>query len=146
MPRWHGVTTWWFATPSFDDGRLRLDRDGDQVNTAVAMSASAPSYAPNNRSVIAASSLRDDVSEEGMGRDVARIYGFATSDLEVVAVTPVPHALPHCTRVPEVSFRVSRDIVVAGDHVATPSLQGALASGAAAARYVLTSVLTPERH
>jgi hypothetical protein len=122
---------------------LRLDRDGDRVVTAVAMSASAPSYAPDDRSLIAASILRDDATDEGMVRDVSRIYGFVPSELEIVAVTPVPHALPHCTRVPDVPFRVTRDIVVAGDHVATPSLQGALASGAAAARYVLTSVSSP---
>jgi Flavin containing amine oxidoreductase len=137
-PRWHGVTTWWWSTPAFDDGRLRLDRDGGRLLNAVAMSVAVPSHAPENRTLIAASSLTTDLADAIVGSDVARLYGFVPSDLDLVTVTRVPRALPHVARVPSEPFRVVRDIVVVGDHVATPSIQGALASGAAAARAILS--------
>ena len=71
---------------------------------------------------------------------VARLYGLAVSDVEVVATSRVPRALV-AAPAPLSLSRPSDwgDVVLAGDYLQTPSIQGALVSGRRAAETVLRS-------
>lgn len=57
------------------------------------------------------------------------------ADARVLAAGVVERALPHAARVP--AARAARGIVLAGDWTATPSLDGALASGRVAAELIM---------
>ena len=134
------VTTWWFSTPVVRDGRLHLDVDGAFLANAVAMSVSAPEYAPPGRSLIAASAVggHEDGELPRVRTDVARLFGLDTSDVELIATSRISEALP--VRSAGESWRgsdVINGITFAGDYLETPSIQGALVSGRRAATRVL---------
>lgn len=134
------VTTWWFSTPVLSDGRLHLDVDGAFLANAVAMSVSAPEYAPPGRSLIAASAVgrHEDGDVPRVRTDVARLFGLATSDVELIATSRIAEALP--VRSAGESWRgsdVVNGVTLAGDYLETPSIQGALVSGRRAARRIL---------
>jgi len=134
------VTTWWFSTPVLSDGRLHLDVDGAFLANAVVMSASAPEYAPRGRSLVAASAVgrHEDGEVPRVRTDVARLFGLATSDVELIATSRIAEALP--VRSAGESWRgsdVVNGVTLAGDYLETPSIQGALVSGRRAARRIL---------
>lgn len=137
-PATHRVSTWWFATPTTSDRTVVLDGVGGRLLNALDLAAVNPNYAPASRGLIAASSLTthdDDLIRD----DVARLYGLTAHEVELVVRHDIEHALPRCTSVPRRASRVIDGIVTAGDATATPSIQGALASGADAARRVLSA-------
>jgi len=139
---WRSVTTWWFAAPEMHDARLRVDGDSPLIANMVNMSAAADSYAPPGHSLVAASVVGSyDREMAGVVREqVARRYGLVTSDLREIIVTPVRHALPTLSRYQAGRGVVVRDgVIMAGDAVETPSIQGALVSGRRAAQFVLRS-------
>ena len=136
-PATHRVTTWWFATPATHDRTVVLDGVGGRLLNAVDLAAVNPNYAPTSRGLIAASSLTGH-DDELIRHDVARLYGLATSDVELVVRHDIERALPRCAAVPARASKVVNGIITAGDTVATPSIQGALASGADAAKRVLS--------
>ncbi|GAA1901895.1 FAD-dependent oxidoreductase [Lapillicoccus jejuensis] len=145
-----GLTTWWFSLPDpgtdaerpgRGDGVLLVDaRRGPVVNTAV-VSAVAPSYAPPGRLLVEATTVHgrggaDDgsVGEARVRSELARLWRTDTSEAagwELLVAHDLPHALPVST--PDRSLRAGQSrgdgLWVAGDHVDTPSLQGAMVSG-----------------
>lgn len=149
-PQTHGLTTWWFrATGEPRTGPfLVLDAShasggpaGPIWNSAV-ISEVAASYAPPGEHLVQATTLLDRpdgrASEAEVRRDLARLYGTSTRRWEVLALHVVEHTLPAQRPGP-----VDRDltwagerVVVAGDHRATASIQGALVTGDRAARAV----------
>ena len=144
VPSDNGVTTSWFATPALHGTPiLRLDLDGRRTTNMVEMSAASSTYAPPGKSLIAAScnGARRVEDEHRVVEDVARLYGLATSDVQLVARSEIPHALPDL-RAP---LALRRDlsmngVLLAGDWTETPSIQGALVSGRRAARRALSLV------
>ncbi len=147
-PATKGVVTQWFATgsPPATSGLLHVDArerpTGPLVNCA-AVSLAAPTYAPPGRHLVQASALlRPGVpaaAESDLRRHAGDLLGAATDDWETVARHEVPHALP--VQPPPFARRpavVERDgLVLCGDHRESASIQGALVSGARAARLVL---------
>jgi phytoene dehydrogenase-like protein len=146
-PASKGLRTWWFATdalpahPTF----LRVDgrgaAAGPVVNT-VAMTAVAPDYAPPGRHLVQATSLLPDpATEADVRRHLADLHRLPTGGWSLVTRHDIEHALP--VQPPPTDVRRPVDLggglFVAGDHRDTGSLQGALASGARAARAVLAS-------
>jgi len=123
---------------------IRLDGRGrgrGPVVTSVRVTDSAPSYAPAGRCLIASSVLGTAMlDDELLRREVGRLQGLAPTDLELVARVPVAEALPAAPpplgdlRRP---VRLADGLFVAGDHRDTPSIQGAMASGARAARSIM---------
>ncbi|MFF5184616.1 NAD(P)/FAD-dependent oxidoreductase [Streptomyces sp. NPDC000345] len=121
------------------DSRRRL------LNTCV-LSDAAPEYASDAYALVATSVLGADT--EGRATAVrtalADVYGTDTAGWDLLTARTVPEALPvmlppqPLTR----TARVAPGRYVCGDHRATGSVQGALASGARAARTVLHD-LTP---
>ena len=136
---WRSVTTWWFACPPISDGRLRVDADSSLLANAVALSASAPSYAPPAAGLVAASVLGpfDATQRDAVREEVARRFDLTTSEVSDIVATPVPRALPVVTRRPRGGAQWRDGLLVAGDATSTPSIQGALVSGRHAAAVIL---------
>ena len=139
----NAVTTWWFAAdqPLSTGATLVADRQGRVLVNSVDITAAAPSYSPNGKSLIAASALgfhenRDSVA--AVTKRLAELHHFGARTLELLRIDAVRDALPALP--PPTSVRppiVFDGVILAGDHVATPSIQGAMASGARAARRIL---------
>ena len=136
------VTTFWFtgAEPSALGACLVADRAGWPIVNSVEVTAAAPSYAPVGSRLFAASALGRPGrgAEAAVRARLAHAHAVAESGLGLVAVSEVPAALPACPPPLELYPVIDLDgVLLAGDHVATPSIQGALASGERAARAAL---------
>jgi phytoene dehydrogenase-like protein len=116
--------------------------DGLLVNSVV-VSDAQPTYSPDGRALVASSTLRP-TSEREVRNEVARAHGVAAADLDHLTSVTVTGAQPAAT--PPLQHRRPVDLggglFVCGDHRDTPSIQGAMASGARTARAVLRR-LTP---
>lgn len=138
-PALRGVRTHYFATAPWrgQSGTLAVDADGSGVVTSVVLTASAPEYAADGRSLVATSVLGELAPAE-VARVARELHEAPEGDWEPVAVRDVPAALPAMTAPHDLRPRLRVDgVLVAGDHRATSSIQGALASGHRAARAVL---------
>jgi len=150
---WRGVTTWYHvvedARENLAGGKARLTIDsvmgrGPVINT-IPISHVAATYAPAGKHLISSSVLGTDTSAE-MSRAVlqhlAVLYGTNTSAWQNVAVYPVEKALPISLPplVTEQSTRIRDGLFVAGDHMNTPSINGAMASGRIAAKAAIAEL------
>ena len=136
LPR--GVTTYWFAADPWpgQDGVLTLDADGSGVTNSVVVTASAPEYSSDGRSLVATSVLHDG-TRPALPADQARtvaagLHRAPHDDWDLVATRDVPLALPAMTAPHPLRRPVhlaTHDLWVAGDHRDTSSIQGALVSG-----------------
>ncbi|MCF6507008.1 FAD-dependent oxidoreductase [Blastococcus sp. MG754426] len=110
---------------------------GRVVNSAV-VSDAQPRYSPDGRALVASSTL-DRSREDEVRGEVAAAHGVSPTDLEHLTSVTVPGAQP--AALPPLQLRRPVDLgdglFVCGDHRDTPSIQGAMASGARAARAVL---------
>ena len=149
-PETHGLTTWWFRATGeprtgpfllLDASRTGGGPAGPIWNTAV-ISEAAPSYAPRGQHLVQATTLLDRPdgrsSEADVRGDLERLYRTSTRRWEVVAHHVVRHTLP--AQPPPLRDRAfawtGERVLVAGDHRATASIQGALVSGDRAGRAV----------
>jgi glycine/D-amino acid oxidase-like deaminating enzyme len=148
-PAWNGVTTYNHATRSVPDAPplLLLDPGGGVLLNSAAMSAVAPGYAPPGVTLVASSVLGVPEDAAAVERKVRRRLAalYDTAEWDLVRTIEVPHALPamtapHPLRKP---VRLAAGRYVCGDHRATSSIQGALASGRRAAAAILTEMLAP---
>ncbi len=143
--RMKSLTTFWHRTREFPSAQpylhLDADRRGPVVNSAVLTSV-APSYAPAGRSLVATTVLGADGStavERIVRRQAGDLYGVPTDDWELVQAHVIAEALP--VQAPPLQVRqpnlTADGVVLAGDHLDTASIQGALVSGRRAASTVL---------
>ncbi|MGW0933215.1 NAD(P)/FAD-dependent oxidoreductase [Streptomyces sp. NPDC002644] len=142
VPPTRTVTTYYHAAPRppLAEPTLLVDSSGAVLNTCVP-SEVAPGYAPPGSALVSTSVLGEDRpgADAAVLRRLGELYGTDTRDWRQVAVYTVPGALP----VMEPSWPLSRTTrlgagrYVCGDHRATGSVQGALASGTRAARELL---------
>jgi phytoene dehydrogenase-like protein len=149
-PDMRALTTFYFGAERapIDEPTLLLDGDRREIiASTVVMSNAAPEYAPAGKSLIAASlvgaSAPSGASEAVIRTELARMYGVATDDWQLLEVVVLPEALP-AAPVPQHKLRKPVDLgeglFVAGDHRDSPSIQGALAGGWRTAGAVLTSL------
>ncbi|WP_406194042.1 FAD-dependent oxidoreductase [Kitasatospora sp. NBC_01560] len=140
LPAMRAVTTVYHAAPvpPLRDPTLLVDTDGVLLNSVV-LSEVVPAYARNGRALVSTSLLGVDRDTRRVPARLAELYGTDTSDWEELAVYRIADALPAMPSPHPLSrpTRWSRGRFVCGDHRATGSVQGALASGARAAREVL---------
>jgi phytoene dehydrogenase-like protein len=111
--------------------------DGRLVNSVV-VSDAQPAYSPDGRALVASSTLQP-TREADLRTEIARAHGVATGDLEHLTSVTVTGAQPAAT-VPlqhRQAVDLGEGLFVCGDHRDTPSIQGAMASGARTARAVL---------
>ncbi|WP_221359441.1 NAD(P)/FAD-dependent oxidoreductase [Streptomyces beigongshangae] len=141
VPPYRVVTTYYHAAPRspLAEPTLLADTRGRFLNSCV-LSEVVPAYAPEGMSLIATSVLGEDTEgrERGVRTALAEAYGADTGGWDLLTVRTVPDALPAMVPPQPLSrtTRVALGRYVCGDHRATGSVQGALASGARAAREV----------
>lgn len=141
-PAMHAVTTVWHAVDAPPTRRpmIALPTTHGPLANSVVMTNAAPDYSGDGRALIASSTLRaDPLPDAVLRRELAHLWGVGTARWAEVAVTRVPQALPALPggaplRKP---VRLANGLLVAGDHRATPSIQGALESGRRAADALL---------
>ncbi|MEU6803319.1 NAD(P)/FAD-dependent oxidoreductase [Streptomyces neyagawaensis] len=142
LPDYRTVTTYYHVAPRSPLGEptLLVDSRRRFLNTCV-LSDVAPEYAPPGHALVATSVLDGDGEDrEGQVRAaVGEAYGTGTDGWTLLAVRRVEDALPAMPPPQPLTrtTRVAPGRYVCGDHRATGSVQGALASGARAAREVL---------
>ncbi len=146
-PPARGVTTYYFAAEPWAGQRptLVLDADGSGIANSVVLTAAAPEYSGDGRSLVSTSVVHEGADR---GTDLVRLrselsglHQQDTAGWELLATYEIPHALPamvapHPLRRP---VRIG-GLVVAGDHRDTSSIQGALVSGRRAADAVLADL------
>ncbi|MGY0466105.1 NAD(P)/FAD-dependent oxidoreductase [Kitasatospora sp. cg17-2] len=139
VPAARAVTTFYHAAPvrPLDGPVLVVDSRGPVLNTVV-LSEVVPDCSPDGRALVS-TSVRGVAADEGaVRRRAGELYGVDVSGWEPLAAYRIPEALPAGPAPLELSrtTRFAPGRYVCGDHRATASLQGALASGARAAREV----------
>lgn len=140
----NSVTTWYHSVRTSDlteplaGGRSVLSVDalrrGPVINT-VPLSYAIPEYAPAGHVLVSSSVLGVDTATEAQVRDhLSLVYGASTATWEYLEHYSIRYALPSM-RVPlRVAGRPEYGpIILAGDHQATASIQGAMVSGRRAA-------------
>ena len=144
-PVLRSVVTFYHRAPEPVLGESVIVLDGEAqgpvVNT-VERTPALPDYAPPGCTLVSSSVLDRMVGERDVRRHLDRLYGTSTRRWELVARVEVAEALP--ALLPGMPLRrpaAVNGIYVAGDHRATPSLQGAMASGTAVARAVVADLL-----
>ncbi|TXS40030.1 NAD(P)/FAD-dependent oxidoreductase [Streptomyces sp. OR43] len=141
VPDGRTVTTYYHATDRtpMAEPTLMVDSTGTILNTCV-LSEVAPGYAPPGTALISTSVLGTDPPGRAQAvlRRLAGLYGTDTSGWQQIAAHTVEGALPAMLPPWPLSrtTRLGPGRYVCGDHRATGSVQGALASGARAAREV----------
>ncbi|MGW6564888.1 NAD(P)/FAD-dependent oxidoreductase [Streptomyces sp. NPDC054975] len=145
VPEGRTVTTYYHVAGStpLSEPTLMVDSTGAVLNTCV-LTEVAPTYAPAGTALVSTSVLGGDRPgrADTVLRRLAELYGTDTSAWRQLAVYTVEGALP-AMRPPWPLSRTTRfgpRRYVCGDHRATGSVQGALASGTRAAREVLTDL------
>ena len=153
-PPCRGVTTVYHSAPQWPGQKSTLvtDTDGSVVANSLVISAAAPSYAPEGRSLVSTSVVHGSRAGRDSGLDdsallatLAELHEQDTSAWERLATYDLPHALPamtapHDFRKP---VRLAHDegrVYVTGDHRDTSSIQGALVSGRRAAAAVVSDL------
>lgn len=145
VPDGRTVTTLYHATvePPSTEPVLHVDARRRFLNTCV-LTAVQPRFSADGRALVSTSLL----GSPGPGGTAAvlsalgEVYGSDTGDWELLHQVTVPEALPAMPGPGPLSRRTrfGPGLYVCGDHRATGSLQGALASGTRAAREVLADL------
>lgn len=112
---------------------------GRLVNSAV-VSDAQPRYSPDGRALVASSSLAP-TAERDVRDEIARAHGVLAAELEHLTTVTVLGAQPAALAPFDLrrAVELGDGLYVCGDHRDTPSIQGAMASGARAARAVLSA-------
>ncbi|MYT24685.1 NAD(P)-binding protein [Streptomyces sp. SID7760] len=145
VPRARTVTTLYHAAERSPLAEPTLVIDGSRrfLNTCV-LTELHPGYSGDGRALVSTSVLGAPGPAEEAAVRVAlgHVYGADTGGWEAVHRVTVHDALPAMTPPWPLSrsTRISPGRYVCGDHRATGSLQGAMASGARAAREVLSDL------
>lgn len=145
VPDGRTVTTYYHAadTSPLAEPTLVVDSGPAVLNTCV-LTEVTPTYAPPGVSLVSTSVLHGDRPgrETAVRGRLAELYGTDTSAWTPVATYTVKDALPAMVPPWPLSrtTRFAPDRYVCGDHRATGSVQGAMASGTRAAREVLADL------
>jgi phytoene dehydrogenase-like protein len=131
-------------------GFLMLNGDGKgPINHAAILSEVVPEYAPRGRSLVCANtagptSLNGKGLEAAVRAQLANWLKVRPEKLQFLRNYDIPRALPYPAEGPLEQLGETGDIgdgiYVAGDHRAHPSLQGAMDSGIAVARRIISEV------
>lgn len=147
VPEMRGVTCLHFAADRDPLGEpvLVLNAEpGGVVNDLAVLSAVAPGYAPPGAALVSVTVLgAGPVDVEAVRGELGRWFGDEVRRWRLLRTLRIPNALPTFLppTVPVKPATVRPGLYVAGDHRATPSLQGALESGRRAAEALWTDRL-----
>ena len=138
LPKMFESTTAYFATTELpkDGKNLAISSNSKLVNSIV-ISQVSPKYAPAGQHLVSATSL-SPITESVFRKELANIWQVNTQQWQYVANYEIKQSLP--AHLPGQSKSrnpfVTDGIYLAGDHMATPSQQGAMKSGYLAAREI----------
>ena len=142
----NSVTTWYHAVPANElaeplaRGRSILTVDAQRrgpVINSVPLSYAVPTYSPAGMVLVSSSTLQVE-SEVDVRSHLAYLYGVDTTPWELLTHYTIPYALPSMRPPLHVSTPApSGPVILAGDHTATASIQGAMVSGRRAADHAL---------
>ena len=138
LPKMFESTTAYFATTELpkDGKNLAISSNSKLVNSIV-ISQVSPKYAPAGQHLVSATSL-SPITESVFRKELASIWQVNTQQWQYVANYEIKQSLP--AHLPGQSKSrnpfVTNGIYLAGDHMATPSQQGAMKSGYLAAREI----------
>ncbi|AUG75882.1 amine oxidase [Kitasatospora sp. MMS16-BH015] len=143
VPAARAVTTFYHAAPvsPLREPTLVVDAERRVLNTVV-LSEVVPGCSPDGRALVSTSVLGTAAQEGEVRRRAGELYGVDPGSWEPLAAYRIAEALP-ALPAPAVLSRGTRfgpGRYVCGDHRATGSVQGALASGARAAHEVLADL------
>lgn len=129
---WHATTTFYYepdTLPRELSRPLLVLSPGSPIHHLAPLSVVARTLAPDGRHLISVShdGVADASLEPAIARELAR--WFPKTRWRLVAVTPVPHALPRWTEPSRPFEKLSDDLWLAGDGLADRSIEGALSSG-----------------
>ncbi|NYJ07611.1 FAD-dependent oxidoreductase [Petropleomorpha daqingensis] len=120
---------------------LVLGQPGGRLVNTVVLTDAQPRYSPDGRALVSSSTLAP-TRESDVRDEIARSHGVAATDLEHLTTVTVTGAQPAAE--PPLQLRrpvaLGEGLYVCGDHRDTPSIQGAMASGARCARAVLRAL------
>jgi hypothetical protein len=132
--------TWYFKVPKgeISSDHLRVGGNGPVVST-VAISNVASSYAPEDSTLVAATSLIHSPEPE-IRSHLSYLWEIPTDNWETIEKYQIPNSLPFHGPGQDLTSGVlsNTGIFLAGDWRATPSQQGALLSGRLAALAVIS--------
>ncbi|MEM7310082.1 MAG: NAD(P)/FAD-dependent oxidoreductase [Planctomycetota bacterium] len=147
---WSGTTTLYYAAERSPVGAPMLVLNGDgpgagPVNHLCVLSDAQPSYAPAGAVLVSVSvngvpDEADEALDAAVRAQLTGWYGAAVAGWRHLRTDRIPHALPRAFTRPDAPV-ASEPITVCGDHVATPSIQGALGSGRRAAEHVVARLV-----
>ena len=138
LPKMFESTTAYFATTELpkDGKNLAISSNSKLVNSIV-ISQVSPKYAPAGQHLVSATSL-SPITESVFRKELASIWQVNTQQWQYVANYEIKQSLPAHLPGQNRSRNqfVTDGIYLAGDHMATPSQQGAMKSGYLAAREI----------
>lgn len=145
---YRSTTTCYFAAgrPPLQEAILALNGTGaGLINTVTVLSNAQPAYAPPGKALVSASvlgtpSLADEELQKAVHRQLRDWFGGGVDGWRALRTVRVDYGLPDQAppylSPPARSVRRRRGLYLCGDHRRTASLNGALASGRAAAHAV----------
>lgn len=154
VPPHVGQTTWWFTSEEKIESDRLVTVDGSGklcFDLACEVTSVAPGYAPGTQLLAAVAShphrngdfdaARDLPAEDAVRESLAAVYGVSPAGFRLVTRHDIPDALPLVE--PSQALREQTDaqlldgrVAVAGAHIATSTIDGAIRSGQRAAKAI----------
>jgi len=135
---WNGTTTLYYAADESPVGEPILVVNGEgpddgPVNHLCVLSDAQPAYAPEGRALVSVSVLGvpeapDPELNEDVRHQLEGWYGGAVNGWQLLRVDRLRHALPKFGTGEPLTANEG-GVLVCGDHLATPSIQGSMESG-----------------
>lgn len=146
---WHSTTTVYFKAPRSPvtmKGSLVLNGVGPSdgpINTLCVPSDVQPTYAPSHHALISVSVLGIPSDTQALAKVIINQakgwFGRCVDEWEFLKAYPIDHALPDFSpptpKLSDSAGLIEPGLVVCGDYLAYPSLNGAMWSGRQAARH-----------
>ena len=149
-PQWRSQTTWWWSAPKqTDSSALRIDLSDRLLCSALDISSRAPERSPKDCSLIATPMIGNQPTlelEQRARASVAHLYEINVEQVQLITTTIVEKALPALAPPFAPKFvNENGTVFCAGDYLESPSIQGALHSGAKSAHAVRAALHSSHR-
>jgi hypothetical protein len=131
-------TTSYFSTDEdlMDSKNLVISRGSKLVNSIV-ISKVSPNYAPAKKSLVSATTIKN-LTDSEFRAELSKVWGSNANNWDQVARYEIKNSLalhtPGKSRYP--NLQLTESIFAIGDHMSSPSQQGAMESGALVAEKI----------
>jgi phytoene dehydrogenase-like protein len=147
---WNQTSTLYYSAPRMPQTHKSLLLRGDEsgpIQTATILSNVAPEYSPDDRSLVSVSHPLQANQELDLNRldretreQLRRWFGDQVSKWDLLQSYQIRYGVPSTTLNPvvqDVRASANDPIFICGDHIETPSIQGAMSSGIRVAKAIL---------